>query len=197
MLVGAAALDHIPVREPGSSCCAFSSVSRPLNTESTFTTRLVLVMLPFVFVIYRATSARALDRVAWYDARCSRITVAACADTAGQHHARRPRTGLEFGGAPTTWSGPAMSCQWTLLMMGFSFRPASRTGGWAWCCRCCPSRCIRCSPTRPGWGRLKNAITPEADQRLSHACLREACSASDQAFAETRDWALSRFGHPR
>jgi TRAP transporter 4TM/12TM fusion protein len=93
----------------------------PLNTEYYY--GLVLVMLPFVFVIFPGSERAPLDRVAWYDAALFALT----AVTAGYlmlHIRKAAELGWEFGGGPADviWAGYAM---WALLMEALR-----RTGGW-------------------------------------------------------------------
>jgi len=93
----------------------------PLNTEYYYA--LVLVMLPFVFVIFPGSERARLDRVAWYDVALFLVTAA----TAGYlmlHIRGAAELGWEFGGAPNdvVWAGYIM---WALLMEGLR-----RTGGW-------------------------------------------------------------------
>jgi TRAP transporter 4TM/12TM fusion protein len=93
----------------------------PLNTEYYYA--LVLVMLPFVFVIFPGGPRARTEGVPWYDALLFAITVAASTYLLG-HIRRAAELGWEFGGAPDTvvWTGYVM---WALLMEGLR-----RTGGW-------------------------------------------------------------------
>ncbi len=93
----------------------------PLNTEYYYA--LVLVMLPFVFVIFPGGARARMDGVPWYDAALFAVTVATAAYLL-VHIRNAAELGWEFGGAPAgvVWAGYVM---WTLLMEGLR-----RTGGW-------------------------------------------------------------------
>src|SRR5688572_10480136 len=93
----------------------------PLNTEYYY--GLVLVMLPFVFLIFPGTGRASLTRVPWYDALLFALTVAASLYLM-LHIRKAAELGWEFGGAPTqvVWVGFLM---WALLMEALR-----RTGGW-------------------------------------------------------------------
>jgi TRAP transporter 4TM/12TM fusion protein len=93
----------------------------PLNTEYYY--GLVLVMLPFVFVIFPGSARARLDRVAWYDVALFVVTAAAAAYLM-VHIRKAAELGWEFGGAPVdvVWAGYVM---WALLMEALR-----RTGGW-------------------------------------------------------------------
>jgi TRAP transporter 4TM/12TM fusion protein len=93
----------------------------PLNTEYYYA--LVLVMLPFVFLIFPATPRAPLERVPWYDALIFVLT-AAVAFYLMLYIRKAAELGWEFGGAPghVVWAGYLM---WALLMEALR-----RTGGW-------------------------------------------------------------------
>ena len=93
----------------------------PLNTEYYYA--LVLVVLPFVFVIFPGHARARLDRVAWYDAALFALAVAASLVLLVNIR-KAAELGWEFGGAPAhlVWTGYVM---WALLMEGLR-----RTGGW-------------------------------------------------------------------
>ena len=93
----------------------------PLNTEYYYA--LVLVMLPFVFLIFPATQRASLERVPWYDGLLFALT-AAVALALMLHIRKAAELGWEFDGAPArlVWAGYLM---WTLLMEALR-----RTGGW-------------------------------------------------------------------
>ena len=94
----------------------------PLNTEYYYA--LVLVMLPFVFIIFPGTASAQLERVDWYDAALFAVTAAASLWLL-IHIRNAAATGWEFGGAPAhlVWTGYVM---WALLMEALR-----RTGGWS------------------------------------------------------------------
>jgi TRAP transporter 4TM/12TM fusion protein len=93
----------------------------PLNTEYYYA--LILVMLPFVFVVFPGSMRAPLDRVPWYDAALFVLTVAVCVLLLLDIR-KAAELGWEFGGAPQSiiWAGYVM---WALLMEGLR-----RTGGW-------------------------------------------------------------------
>jgi TRAP transporter 4TM/12TM fusion protein len=93
----------------------------PLNTEYYYA--LVLVMLPFVFVIFPAGARARMDGVPWYDAVLFAVTVADAAYLLG-HIRRAAELGWEFGGAPAGVVAAGF-VMWALLMEGLR-----RTGGW-------------------------------------------------------------------
>ncbi len=93
-----------------------------LNTEYFYL--LIVLMLPFTYLIFPGSSRAPLDRVPWYDALLFVITVAS-----GIYLMLHIRTaaelGWEFNGAPqpVIWAGLVM---WFLLMEALR-----RTGGWS------------------------------------------------------------------
>jgi TRAP transporter 4TM/12TM fusion protein len=93
----------------------------PLNTEYYY--GLVLVMLPFVFLIFPGTERASLTRVPWYDAILFVLT-AAVSLYLMLHIRKAAELGWEFGGAPAqvVWAGYLM---WAVLMEALR-----RTGGW-------------------------------------------------------------------
>ncbi len=93
----------------------------PLNTEYYY--GLVLVMLPFVFLIFPGTRGAPLDRVPWYDAALF-LGTAGVSFYLMLYIRKAAELGWEFGGAPAhvVWAGYAM---WILLMEALR-----RTGGW-------------------------------------------------------------------
>jgi TRAP-type uncharacterized transport system fused permease subunit len=76
----------------------------PLNTEYYYA--LVLVMLPFVFVIFPGSRRAPVDRVPWTDALLFLIT-AATAFVLLLNIRKAAELGWEFGGAPDriVWAG--------------------------------------------------------------------------------------------
>ena len=93
----------------------------PLNTEYYY--GLVLVMLPFVFLLFPGTEGAPLERVPWYDALLFALTAAASLYLM-LHIRKAAELGWEFGGAPgqVVWAGYLL---WALLMEALR-----RTGGW-------------------------------------------------------------------
>src|SRR5512134_1237908 len=93
----------------------------PLNTEYYYA--LVLVTLPFVFVIFPGSGRAPLNRVTWVDTLLFVATIAASVLLL-LNIRKAAELGWEFGGAPQSvvWTGYVM---WALLMEGLR-----RTGGW-------------------------------------------------------------------
>ncbi|MGH8765805.1 MAG: hypothetical protein ACRET8_08810, partial [Burkholderiales bacterium] len=86
----------------------------PLNTEYYYA--LVLVMLPFVFVIFPSGEHSPLERVPWTDVALFFATIAASL-VLMVNIRKAAELGWEFGGAPQhiVWTGYLM---WALLMEG-------------------------------------------------------------------------------
>ncbi len=93
----------------------------PLNTEYYYA--LVLVMFPFVFVMFPAGARARMDGVPWYDGVLFAVAVAASAYLLA-HIRRAAELGWEFGGAPADVVAAGF-VMWALLMEGLR-----RTGGW-------------------------------------------------------------------
>jgi TRAP transporter 4TM/12TM fusion protein len=93
-----------------------------LNTEYFYL--LILLMLPFTFVIFPGGPQAPLDRVPWYDTALFVVTVASAAYLM-LNIRRAAEAGWEFDGAPKSviWAGYFM---WALLMEALR-----RTGGWS------------------------------------------------------------------
>src|SRR5688500_6463401 len=86
----------------------------PLNTEYYYS--LVLVMLPFVFVIFPGGARARMDGVPWYDAALFVLTVATSAYLLA-HIRNAAELGWEFGGAPSGVVAAGF-VMWALLMEG-------------------------------------------------------------------------------
>ena len=93
----------------------------PLNTEYYYA--LVLVMLPFVFVMFPGGARARMDGVPWYDAALFVLTAATAAYLLA-HIRNAAELGWEFGGAPAGVVAAGF-VMWALLMEGLR-----RTGGW-------------------------------------------------------------------
>ncbi len=93
-----------------------------LNTEYFYL--LILLMLPFAFLIFPATNSAPIDRVPWYDAVFFVATIAASAYLMANVR-RAAELGWEFSGAPmpVVVAGFVM---WVILMEALR-----RTGGWS------------------------------------------------------------------
>jgi TRAP transporter 4TM/12TM fusion protein len=93
-----------------------------LNTEYYYL--LVLLMLPFTFVLFPGGSAARLDRVAWYDVALF-LATAVAAGYLMANVRRAAELGWEFGGAPMLVNAAGLVL-WVALMEGLR-----RTGGWS------------------------------------------------------------------
>src|SRR5262245_6908345 len=93
-----------------------------LNTEYFYL--LIVLMLPFTFLIFPATNSAPLDRIPWYDIAFFLATIASAAYLMGSVR-KAAELGWEFSGAPmpVIVAGFAL---WVLLMEGLR-----RTGGWS------------------------------------------------------------------
>jgi len=149
----------------------------PLNTEYYYA--LVLVMLPFVFVIFPGSARAPLDRVTWGDAVLFAITVAA--SIALMLNIRKAaELGWEFGGAPQgiVWTGYVM---WALLMEGLR-----RTGGWGLVLSVAPFTFYPLFADASWLGPLKGTQSTPAQASAYHMLSVESLLGIPlQAFAET------------
>jgi TRAP transporter 4TM/12TM fusion protein len=93
----------------------------PLNTEYYYA--LVLVVLPFVYVLFPGGPRARLDGVPWYDTVLFVVTAATAAYLMA-HIRRAAELGWEFGGAPRDVVAAGF-VMWALLMEALR-----RTGGW-------------------------------------------------------------------
>ena len=93
-----------------------------LNTEYFYL--LILMMLPFTFLIFPGTSRASLDRIPWYDALLFVITIVASGMLMANIR-RAAELGWEFNGAPQHVVGAGI-VMWILLMEALR-----RTGGWS------------------------------------------------------------------
>jgi TRAP transporter 4TM/12TM fusion protein len=94
----------------------------PLNTEYYYA--LLLVTLPFVFLVFPSGPKASYDRVPWYDALLFALTLGAALYL--MFHVRQAaELGWEYSGAPpaVVWAG---YLTWAVLMEGLR-----RTGGWS------------------------------------------------------------------
>jgi TRAP transporter 4TM/12TM fusion protein len=93
----------------------------PLNTEYYYA--LVLVVLPFVYVLFPGGPRARLDGVPWYDTLLFVVTLATSAYLV-VHIRKAAELGWEFGGAPRDVIAAGF-VMWALLMEALR-----RTGGW-------------------------------------------------------------------
>jgi TRAP transporter 4TM/12TM fusion protein len=149
----------------------------PLNTEYYY--GLVLVMLPFVFVIFPGSERAPLDRVPWSDAVLFAVTAAAAAYLM-VHIRKAAELGWEFGGAPAdvVWAGYMM---WALLMEALR-----RTGGWGLVLSVLPFTLYPVFAGADWLGPLKGTQSTLAQASAYHMLSVESLLGIPvQAFAET------------
>ncbi|MGH8706479.1 MAG: hypothetical protein ACREVD_00265, partial [Burkholderiales bacterium] len=149
----------------------------PLNTEYYYA--LVLVMLPFVFVIFPGSGRAPLDRVSWIDVLLFLATLAA-AVVLMLDIRKAAALGWEFGGAPQyiVWTGYVM---WALLMEGLR-----RTGGWGLVLSVAPFTFYPLFAGADWLGPLKGAQSTPAQASAYHMLSVESLLGIPiQAFAET------------
>ncbi|MCC6210643.1 MAG: TRAP transporter permease [Burkholderiales bacterium] len=149
----------------------------PLNTEYYY--GLVLVMLPFVFVIFPGSARAPLDRVAWVDAALFALTAATAAYLM-LHIRKAAELGWEFSGAPAgvVWAGYAM---WALLMEALR-----RTGGWGLVLSVLPFSLYPVFAGADWLGPLKGTESTFAQASAYHMLSVESLLGIPlQAFAET------------
>jgi TRAP transporter 4TM/12TM fusion protein len=149
----------------------------PLNTEYYYA--LVLVMLPFVFVVFPGSGRAPLDRVPWSDAALFALTAAA-ALILMLNIRKAAALGWEFGGAPQhiVWTGYVM---WALLMEGLR-----RTGGWGLVLSVAPFTFYPMFADSSWLGPFKGTQSTAAQTSAYHMLSVESLLGIPlQAFAET------------
>jgi TRAP transporter 4TM/12TM fusion protein len=149
----------------------------PLNTEYYYA--LVLVMLPFVFVLFPGTRRAPLGRVPWYDVALFLLTVFASFYLL-LHIRKAAELGWEFGGAPrdVVWAGYLM---WALLMEALR-----RTGGWSLVLSILPFTLYPLFAGAAWLGPLKGVQSDAAQASAYHVLSSESLLGIPlQAFAET------------
>jgi len=149
----------------------------PLNTEYYY--GLVLVMFPFVFVIFPGTADARLDRVARVDAALFVITVLTTFLFLVNIR-KSAELGWEFGGAPQhlVLAGYVM---WALLMEGLR-----RTGGWGLVLSVLPFTFYPMFADAGWLGPLKGTQSTPAQTSAYHMMSSESLLGIPiQAFAET------------
>ena len=148
----------------------------PLNTEYYY--GLVLVMLPFVFLIFPGTERASLTHVPWYDALLFVLTAAAALYLM-LHIRKAAELGWEFGGAPwhVVWVGYLM---WALLMEALR-----RTGGWGLVLSILPFTFYPVIADSSWLGPLKGTESTMAQASAYHMLSSESLLGIPvQAFAE-------------
>jgi TRAP transporter 4TM/12TM fusion protein len=149
----------------------------PLNTEYYYA--LVVVMLPFVFVIFPGSRRAPLDRVPWTDAALFALTILVSLVLL-THIRKAAELGWEFGGAPNSivWAGYLI---WALLMEGLR-----RTGGLSLMLSVLPFTLYPLFADSAWLGPLKGAQSTPAQASAYHALSSESVLGIPlQAFAET------------
>jgi TRAP transporter 4TM/12TM fusion protein len=149
----------------------------PLNTEYYYA--LVLVMLPFVFVIFPAGRGAPLERVPWTDAALFALT-AMVSILLLINIRKAAELGWEFAGAPAhiVWAGYLL---WALLMEGLR-----RTGGLSLMLSVLPFTLYPLFADASWLGPLKGAQSTPAQASAYHVLSSESVLGIPlQAFAET------------
>ena len=149
----------------------------PLNTEYYYA--LVLVMLPFVFLIFPGTGDSRLDRVEWFDAVLFVLTLAV-SFVFLLNIRKSAELGWEFNGAPSSlvWAGYLM---WALLMEALR-----RTGGWGLVLSVLPFTFYPMFADSDWLGPLKGTQSTPAQTSAYHMMSSESLLGIPiQAFAET------------
>ncbi len=149
----------------------------PLNTEYYYA--LILVMLPFVFLIFPGTEGSRLDRVEWFDAALFALTLAVSLVFL-LNIRKSAELGWEFNGAPPTlvWAGYLM---WALLMEALR-----RTGGWGLVLSVLPFTFYPMFADSDWLGPLKGTQSTPAQTSAYHMMSSESLLGIPiQAFAET------------
>lgn len=149
----------------------------PLNTEYYY--GLILVMFPFVFVIFPATASARLDRVAWVDAALFVVTVLTTFLLL-LNIRKSAELGWEFNAAPTqiVIAGYVL---WALLMEGLR-----RTGGWGLVLSVLPFTFYPMFADASWLGPLKGTQSTPSQTSAYHMLSSESLLGIPiQAFAET------------
>jgi TRAP transporter 4TM/12TM fusion protein len=148
----------------------------PLNTEYYYA--LVLVVLPFVYVIFPGGPRARLDGVPWYDAALFLLTVATSAYLLA-HIRKAAELGWEFGGAPRDVVAAGF-VMWALLMEALR-----RTGGWGLVLSVLPFTVYPLFADSAWLGPLKGTQSTAAQASAYHMLSVESVLGIPlQAFAE-------------
>ena len=148
----------------------------PLNTEYYYA--LVLVVLPFVFVIFPGGPRARMDGVPWYDTLLFAITAAAAAYLM-VHIRRAAELGWEFNGAPRDVVAAGFVL-WALLMEALR-----RTGGWGLVLSVLPFTVYPLFADSSWLGPLKGTQSTAAQASAYHMLSVESVLGIPlQAFAE-------------
>ena len=149
----------------------------PLNTEYYYA--LILITLPFVFVVFPASERAPIDSVPWYDLLLFVATALASLYFIANIR-KAAELGWEFGGAPEplVWLGFLM---WGLLMEGLR-----RTGGWGLVLSILPFTLYPMFAESAWLGPLKGSQSTPAQASAYHMLSTESLLGIPlQAFAET------------
>jgi len=148
----------------------------PLNTEYYYA--LVLVVLPFVYVLFPGGPRARLDGVPWYDTVLFVVTAATAAYLM-MHIRRAAELGWEFGGAPRDVVAAGF-VMWALLMEALR-----RTGGWGLVLSVLPFTLYPLFADADWLGPLKGTQSTAAQASAYHALSVESVLGIPlQAFAE-------------
>ena len=149
----------------------------PLNTEYYYA--LLLVTLPFVFLVFPSGEKASVDSVPWYDALLFLVT-GALAVYLLMHIRQAAELGWEFTGAPMSvvWAGFGM---WAVLMEGLR-----RTGGWSLVLSILPFTLYPMFAESSWLGPLKGTQSTFEQASAYHVLSSESLLGIPvQAFAET------------
>ena len=148
----------------------------PLNTEYYYA--LVLVVLPFVYVLFPSGPRARLDGVPWYDTLLFVVTLATSAYLL-VHIRKAAELGWEFGGAPRDVIAAGF-VMWALLMEALR-----RTGGWGLVLSVLPFTVYPLFADSAWLGPLKGTQSTAAQASAYHMLSVESVLGIPlQAFAE-------------
>ena len=149
----------------------------PLNTEYYYA--LLVITLPFVFLVFPSGERASADRVPWYDALLF-VATAALSVYLLLHIRKAAELGWEFTGAPESvvWAGFGM---WAVLMEGLR-----RTGGWSLVLSILPFTLYPMFAESTWLGPLKGTQSTFEQASAYHVLSSESLLGIPvQAFAET------------
>jgi TRAP transporter 4TM/12TM fusion protein len=148
----------------------------PLNTEYYYA--LVMVVLPFVYVLFPGGPRARLEGVPWYDTLLFVVTAATAAYLLA-HIRRAAELGWEFGGAPADVVAAGF-VMWALLMEALR-----RTGGWGLVLSVLPFTVYPLFADSAWLGPLKGTQSTPAQASAYHMLSVESVLGIPlQAFAE-------------
>ncbi len=148
-----------------------------LNTEYYYL--LILLMLPFTFVLFPGAGSARLDRVPWYDIALF-LATAAAATYLMLNVRQAAALGWEFGGAPALVNVAGLVL-WVVLMEGLR-----RTGGWSLMLSVLPFTVYPLFAEARWLGPLRGTqATPEQAIAYHMLSVESVLGIPIQAFAET------------